>query len=245
MAEPAAPTNGKRAKMTERVGMLIGPAFLVIALWFILTPSKANIPIDEPSVIDTKVIQPVPRRKLNYPPKYVNAGIEMSCDDCHALFDSGAESQRPLRQHKDIVLDHGMNDRCYNCHDRDERELFTLRWGKKTTFDNVPQLCAKCHGPTYRDWQLGMHGRTNGYWDASKGEVKRLVCSQCHNPHSPAYPKFKPLPGPHTLRMGEIRPEHGREIEAEDPLETWSYEHPAEAHESEHTEKSEQNGGEH
>ena len=70
-------------------------------------------------------------------------------------------------------------------------------------YDQVQDLCASCHGPTYRDWEKGIHGRTNGYWDTSKGEQTRLVCTQCHDPHAPAFGKLVPLPGPNTLRMND------------------------------------------
>lgn len=41
-------------------------------------------------------------------------------------------------------------------------------------------MCAKCHGPRYREWQQGAHGRSNGYWDNTRGESRRLGRTECH-----------------------------------------------------------------
>ena len=64
-----------------------------------------------------------------------------------------------------------------------------------------------------------MHGRTNGYWDVTRGMQHRLGCTECHDPHSPRSPAMQPvtpLPPPHTLRM-ERPKEHGEAKEL-DPL---------------------------
>ena len=93
---------------------------------------------------------------------------------------------------------HGSHDRnnlCYNCHN--EQNLLTLqvRDGREIKFDNIPQLCGSCHGPTLRDWDAGAHGRTSGYWNRSMGDIQRLSCANCHNPHSPhTFPRASRLP---------------------------------------------------
>ena len=61
-------------------------------------------------------------------------------------------------------------------------------------------MCGSCHGPTYRDWEAGVHGRTSGYWDRSLGPMDRKACVNCHNPHAPHFPGRPPAPGPHPLR---------------------------------------------
>ncbi len=104
------------------------------------------------------------------------------------------------------MLDHGLNDRCLNCHDHENRDRLRLHGTKTIGFDDVQELCAKCHGPTFRDWELGIHGRTNGYWDEASGEARKLLCTECHDPHAPAFPDIAPLPGPNTLRMGNTKP---------------------------------------
>src|SRR5436190_5125 len=56
-----------------------------------------------------------------------------------------------------------------------------------------------CHGPTYRDWEIGIHGRKSGYWDKRLGAAVRQDCTSCHDPHSPAFPSLTPGPGPNPL----------------------------------------------
>jgi hypothetical protein len=63
----------------------------------------------------------------------------------------------------------------------------------------------------YRDWLHGSHGRTNGYWDTTRGEQSRRTCIECHDPHRPPFPPMPPAPGPRTLRLG--RQDHSREPE--------------------------------
>jgi formate-dependent nitrite reductase cytochrome c552 subunit len=67
-------------------------------------------------------------------------------------------------------------------------------------FDNIPALCGSCHGPTFRDWEAGAHGRTSGFWNRTLGSASRLSCANCHDPHSPKIPTRQPAPGPHSLR---------------------------------------------
>ena len=108
-----------------------------------------------------------------------------------------------MLQHTHVFLEHGINDRCRNCHVVGNRHLLRLHSGEKIPYSRVVELCSKCHGPTYRDWLRGMHGRTDGYWKASLGEVNRLGCSACHDPHTPQVPAMdplRPLPGPNALR---------------------------------------------
>ncbi len=127
-------------------------------------------------------------------------------------------------KHDEIVMNHGMNAECINCHAIENRNLLALRFGKTTTFDNVDQLCAKCHGPTFRDWQQGTHGKTLGHWNHNKASSHKLTCTECHDPHAPAFGTLKPLPHPTTLRMGdqsEHLDSHGDEGDR-NPLRTWS-----------------------
>jgi mono/diheme cytochrome c family protein len=91
------------------------------------------------------------------------------------------------------------NDNCFNCHDPEGLDTLKTRDGRKLAITDSTLLCANCHGPTYRDWEAGIHGRTSGHWDRQLGSITRQDCVSCHDPHAPAFPFLKPAPGPHPL----------------------------------------------
>ena len=138
------------------------------------------------------------------------------CSDCHKIIPSPAETDRTLTQHREVRLRHGINTRCFNCHHRTNRDAFVDDYGHEIPWDQPQLLCAKCHGPVYRDWQHGSHGRTNGYWDLKLGAQTRRKCIECHDPHCPPFAPLAPAPGPNTLRMGS-QDAHTRP-EGRDPL---------------------------
>jgi len=57
----------------------------------------------------------------------------------------------------------------------------------------VMTLCSQCHGPQRRDYNMGLHGGMNGYWDLTKGGRTRNTCINCHDPHAPAFPLVMPV----------------------------------------------------
>jgi predicted CXXCH cytochrome family protein len=112
-------------------------------------------------------------------------------------------------EHSDIVMghgEHGRNNNCFNCHNETNLLLFQSRDGRQLAFADSTPLCGSCHGPTYRDWEAGAHGRISGYWDRKLGPFKRQDCVNCHNPHSPKFPSREPAPGPHLLRPSDAGP---------------------------------------
>ena len=136
------------------------------------------------------------------------ASFDVNCTQCHSLFEQNTIKTSGVPRHDDIVLDHGENGWCFSCHDMEQRDRLTLTAGETVGYDDVPRLCAKCHGPTWRDWQRGIHGKTVGSWRMGDARQHRLSCTDCHDPHSPAFDAGVPLPGPNTIRMGEHVP-HG------------------------------------
>jgi len=140
------------------------------------------------------------------------------CSTCHRVFPTRTTTGRTLTQHRDIKLEHGINDRCLNCHNRDDRNAFVTDDGGTIPFDQPQLLCARCHGPVYRDWQAGVHGREDGYWDRTRGRLERRLCTECHDPHIPPFPPMTPAPPPHTLRMGTPVAEPAEPPAATNPL---------------------------
>ncbi len=141
----------------------------------------------------------------------VRLGEDLSDFDCYTCHEKGKPP--PLRfdtnqniivakEHSDIVMGHGSHNRnnnCFNCHNETNLERLQTRDGRELKFADSPQLCGSCHGPTYRDWEAGVHGRTSGYWNRQLGPYTRVVCASCHNPHAPRFPGRAPAPGPHLL----------------------------------------------
>jgi len=201
---------------------LIPATFLALAAMFVLDArSGVALPIPPASgVVRADLHLGPPRIALTDPPTIQNGSFRQTCSECHALFPSPEVPRETLLQHTHIVLDHGLNDRCYNCHSRENRDVLVKHGGETLPFERAAELCAQCHGTVFRDWQDGTHGRTTGSWMTDAPAQRRLKCTECHDPHSPAFPRMEPLPGPNTLRMGaqESAPHHGT---PENPLEKW------------------------
>jgi hypothetical protein len=143
----------------------------------------------------------------------IRTKADLSDFDCYVCHEKGKPP--PLRfdanqklivpkEHENIVMGHGRHERnnnCFNCHNETNLELFQTRDGRQLKLAESTPLCGSCHGPTYRDWEAGVHGRTSGYWDRKQGAYVRQDCVACHNPHAPPFPSRKPAPGPHPLHM--------------------------------------------
>ncbi|HVP09707.1 MAG TPA: hypothetical protein VMV94_00810 [Phycisphaerae bacterium] len=202
--------------MTELPGkptlnpLIIAAVFAALAVLLAAGPWRYQKPYNElvrPPAWATD-ISPVRRPILR--PEIRIAGFTYRCSECHSLFPSPPETVRTLTQHTDVVLKHGINTRCFNCHNLTNRDTFVDDWGREIPYDQPQLVCAKCHGPVYRDWLHGSHGRVNGYWDATRGPAQRRKCVECHDPHQPPFPPMRPAPPPQTLRMGDqsFSPEH-------------------------------------
>lgn len=197
--------------------------FGVLAYYLSALPAVPEMPLGRTPAFDTSLITPGARRiPIGSPPRIQVGYYEYGCNECHGLFVSAPERQGRLAQHTHIELNHGLNARCFNCHDRFDRDRLTLRDGSLIGFDQIPTLCSQCHGTTFRDWERGMHGKDLGTWDRDMGSWRRLTCAECHDPHAPAYPRFVPLPGPNTMRMGKsIGVSQHQESESDNPLAPW------------------------
>ncbi len=97
------------------------------------------------------------------------------------------------------MLHGGGNIWCLNCHDDEDRNKLVKLNGETITFNESHLLCGECHGSILTDWDLGIHGKTTGYWDPdadTENSSRRLLCVECHNPHAPAFAPMKALPPP-------------------------------------------------
>lgn len=116
-----------------------------------------------------------------------------NCFLCHAYWVGipDPEVVRPQFAHGVIKLEHGANDRCYNCHLIQDRNKYTANDGSGIMPEIVEMVCARCHGLIYKDWQAGTHGIRRGKWDADSAfDRQTFTCTHCHDPHSPKF-QFK------------------------------------------------------
>ena len=188
---------------------LLMVVFLALAAGFLLKAwgqpaALPPIPLVDPEFLKTATV------RVSYS-ELVKAGEDVSDFDCYGCHEKGKpptlrfDDKHMLvipDEHKDIVMAHGRNNRnnlCTNCHDENNLERFQTRDGRELKFSESPELCGSCHGPTYRDWEAGAHGRTSGYWNRDLGPITRKACVSCHNPHSPKFPGRPPAPPPHIL----------------------------------------------
>ncbi|MBI2516947.1 MAG: hypothetical protein HYV95_08525 [Opitutae bacterium] len=183
--------------------VLLGAAMLA-NIWG-RSVERPAIPLVDPSFLE----QTAWRRSYA---DLVRAKEDLSDFDCYVCHEK--KNPPPLRfddkhnlivpeEHETIKMGHGSHDRnnlCFNCHNEANLVTFSTRDGKELKFAESSRLCGSCHGPNYRDWEAGVHGRMNGYWNHSLGEFRRLDCVNCHNPHSPRIPTRQPAPAPHPLR---------------------------------------------
>lgn len=135
------------------------------------------------------------------PLRFHTITFEFKCNECHALFQNGPGRRTLMAQHTNIKLNHGANDYCLNCHHPTNRNAYVDHDGSEIPSDQPARLCAKCHGPIYNDWLVGAHGKIRGAWNPQDENADRLLCIQCHDPHSPKFPALKPMPGPAAGRV--------------------------------------------
>lgn len=163
--------------------------------------------------VSGNVFDTTPVRGEYKPLRNRRTGFEYKCSECHTDFKSPTRQQDMQGEHKAIydAFNHGLNTRCVNCHHAEDRNAYVDHDGSPIPASEPARLCAKCHGPTYREWELGIHGRQNGHWDAKFGEKPKLLCVQCHDPHHPAFAPMAPDPAPPYSRFAAAAPhdDHG------------------------------------
>ncbi|MBI4558884.1 MAG: hypothetical protein HY706_14975 [Candidatus Hydrogenedentes bacterium] len=142
-----------------------------------------------------------PVRGTRGPLRLHRDGQEEKCSACHNGFSGKQTEASRVDAHPDIVFSHGLNLLCLNCHHRSNSDVYIYHDGSEIPAEEPTRLCAKCHGPHFRDYTLGIHGRINGYWNAALGERKKLDCIQCHDPHRPRFQPLKPERPPNLVRF--------------------------------------------
>lgn len=116
------------------------------------------------------------------------------CSDCHSEIAPNPQRREMVEMHEDIIFNHDSENRwCLACHNTENRDSLILAGGQLLGFDESFKLCGQCHGPKYRDWKLGIHGKRTGEWN---GQKQYLLCVHCHDPHFPKIKSIEPMPPP-------------------------------------------------
>lgn len=144
---------------------------------------------------------PLTIRKPNGPPRAFTGindihghPVTVACSTCHATRQPNFENKTvaDLNEfHGNLAFSHGSVS-CLSCHNSNDYDALKLADGTRVEFSNVMTLCAQCHGPQMRDYENGVHGGFNGHWDLTQGPQVKNNCIDCHNPHSPQFPKMQP-----------------------------------------------------
>ena len=125
----------------------------------------------------------------------------MPCSSCHdgvtVPFPNGNEP-RELTFHQEVFqenleMTHGRGRIwCLDCHTPTNRETLIGNFGKEISFDKSYELCGRCHGSIYKDWEDGIHGKRIGMWN-EQDKKRWWNCTECHDPHSVQVNAFAPL----------------------------------------------------
>lgn len=142
-----------------------------------------------------------------------------NCHLCHAYWvpiPRTNQTSSPRFAHSYITLDHGRNDRCYNCHHIADRNKYTADDGASIMTQTPEKLCGRCHGLVYNDWLAGTHGKWTGRMkEPGLFERTTYTCTECHDPHDPAF-RYRTLAPPPTWPPKYIRTGGG--TDHQDPM---------------------------
>lgn len=126
------------------------------------------------------------------------------CSDCHKDMTVNPVRRELTDEHTNIVFEHDAKNRwCLDCHNPGDRDKLRLASGALIDFSQSYLLCGQCHGPTYRDWKAGVHGKRTGQWN---GKKQYFLCAHCHNPHSPRIKPIVPFPAPRQPKGDPVIP---------------------------------------
>ena len=123
------------------------------------------------------------------------------CSTCHR----GPIEEQPLLDtkrdaaHPNLVLSHAdaQTMDCVTCHDGANLDQLVSMSDEPIAFDHAYQVCASCHFQQVDDWAGGAHGKRIGGW---RGERMVMNCTECHDPHAPAFDQRWPAKTPRIPR---------------------------------------------
>lgn len=176
--------------------------------------SSPNSPTGEPTKIQTpfavSIRKPEPPRIDTGLTDLHGNKVTVACSTCHATRKPNNENKSidSMNEfHTQLKFSHGTVS-CLSCHNPTDYDSLKLADGTQIAFSNVMALCAQCHGPQMIAYEHGAHGGMTGYWDLTRGPRVRNNCIDCHNPHSPQFPKMRPTFKPKDRFLEPLRTSH-------------------------------------
>ena len=143
-------------------------------------PVVARLPATQPAVGLPRTRISTPRRRggrMTRPRRM--GGRNNRTVECHRLLTARWHHDRPMAEHRDLVLEHGKQPvlpELPSPTNRKRVRRLRRRGSPKPTWST---LCAKCHGPIYRDWEAGVR-LSNGFLEPPDGRSDiRCSCIQC------------------------------------------------------------------
>ena len=125
-------------------GLIIAvPVCLVLVLFFLVSGlTTSDIQVETKPLIQTWYTPKTARGE-----DLENKVMVGNCFLCHAYWVGipNPEVVKPKFVHSIIKLNHGANDRCYNCHLIQDRNKYLANDGSGIMPGNVENMCARCH----------------------------------------------------------------------------------------------------
>lgn len=178
--------------------LLTVPFFLLLSCYFFYVTFSFTQPLnatDVPELSQSWYVVDTAREEI-----IRNSVMVGNCHLCHSYWvpiPTSTQTSNPRFAHANLQLEHGTNDRCYNCHLISDRNKYIADDGSPIMTQTPEQLCKRCHGLVYKDWVHGTHGKwTGNYRNDTLFSRITYSCTQCHDPHNPSfrYQIFAPPP---------------------------------------------------
>lgn len=190
-------------KNLARVVVLLSLARLVFGVGFADDQTGTRPSAISPKTVATNVpLHEVVIKRPAGPPQvatgltnFQGQPVMASCSSCHTTTKPNLEthSTADLDQfHQGLKYNHGKLS-CLSCHNSQNYDTLRLADTRSVEYSDSMTLCSQCHGSQRRDYDRGLHGGMNGYWDLKRGGRTRNTCINCHDPHSPAFPLVMPV----------------------------------------------------
>jgi nitrate reductase cytochrome c-type subunit len=173
--------------------------------------STASSATHTPARFEVTIRKPAGPPRVATAVKDIHGGsVTVACGTCHATRppDHQNKTVKTLDEfHSGMAFSHGTVS-CLSCHNAADYDSLQLADGSRIEFTDVMTLCGQCHGPQMKDYEHGAHGGLNGYWDLTRGPQQKNNCVDCHNPHSPQFPKMQPTFKPKDRFLEQSRSQH-------------------------------------